>query len=82
MGGLDNPLETMYYISGLGETLSYNGPKQIGLISLKLGFLFGVFHVDSKQQILFWGSSAVYGILILGQGCCRFNQYNLQNRML
>ena len=27
-------------------------------------------------------SSAVHGILLLGLGCCSFNQYNLQDRML
>ena len=45
-----------------------------------LGFM--VLLVDSKQQISFWGSNAVYGILLLGQGCCSFNQYNLQDGML
>ena len=45
-------------------------------------FLFGAFSVDSKQRISFGGSGAVYGILLLGQGCCSFNQYNLQGRML
>ena len=29
-----------------------------------------------------WGSGAVYGILLLGQECCSFNQYNLRDRML
>ena len=70
-----------YYISGFGETLSYNGLRQIGLISLKWGFLFEVSPVDSKQRIPFGGSGAVYGILVLGQGCSSFNQYNLQDRI-
>ena len=75
--------DKVYYISGLGETWSYNRLRQIGLISLKLGFLFGAFLVNFKQRISFWGSIAVlYGILLLGQGCCNFNQYNLQKRML
>ena len=42
----------------------------------------GVLPVDSNKQILFGGSSAVYGTLFLGQGCWSFNQYNLQDRML
>ena len=40
-----------YYISKLGETLSYNGLKKIGLISLKSSFLFGHLPADFKQQI-------------------------------
>ena len=70
-----------WYINGLGEILRYNGLRQIGLISLLWGFLFGAFLVDSKQRILFGGFSVVYGILLLGQECCSFNQYNLQDRM-
>ena len=54
----------------------------MGLISLKWGFLFGALPVDSKQGISLGGSFAVYGILLHGQGCCSFNQYNLQDRML
>ena len=54
----------------------------MGLISLKLGFLFEVFPVDSKQGISFRGSSFVNGLLLPGQGCCSFNQYNLHDRML
>ena len=42
----------------------------------------GVLPVDSNKQILFGGSSAVYGTLFLGQGCWSFNQHNLQDRML
>ena len=71
-----------YYINGLGETLSYKGPRQIGLISFKWGSLFGALSVDSKQQMLFGGSSVVYGVLLLSQGYCNFNQFNLQDRML
>ena len=43
---------------------------------------FGVLLVDSNKQILFGGSSAVYGIFFLDQGCLSFNQYNLQDGML
>ena len=32
-----------------GETLSYNGLRQIGLVSLKSGFFVGKFPVDFKQ---------------------------------
>ena len=71
-----------YYISGLEETLSCNRQSQIGLISLELCLLFGTLLVDFKQQISFGSSSAVCGILSLGQGCYSFNQYNLQDRML
>ena len=60
----------------------YSGLRQIGLISLKWGSLFGAFPVDSKQQISFGGSGAVYGLLLFCQGCCSFSQYNLQDRML
>ena len=45
-----------YYISGLWETWSYNGLRQI---RLKWGFSFGALCVDSKQQIKFRGSSAL-----------------------
>ena len=56
-----------YYISGLGETSSYNGVNKIGLIILNWSFLFGVLPVDSKQRISFAGSGAEYGILLIGQ---------------
>ena len=71
-----------YYINELGEILSYNGLSQIGFISCKWGSLFGPLSVDSKQRISFGCSSVVYGILLLSQGCCSFNEYNLQDRML
>ena len=71
-----------YYINGLGETLSYNGLRQIGLISFKWGSLFGALSVDSKQRISFGGSSVVYVILLDSQGYWSFNQCNLQDRML
>ena len=41
-----------------------------------------VLPVDSNKQILFRGSSAVYGIFFRDQGCWSFNQYNLQDGML
>ena len=66
----------------LGETFSFNGLRQIGLISFKWGSLFGALSVDSKQRISFGSSSVVYGILLLRQGCCSFNQYNLQDMIL
>ena len=50
-----------YYVSRIGETLSYNGLRQMGLITLKWSFLFEPFHVDSSQWISFGGSTAVYG---------------------
>ena len=71
-----------YFINRLGETLSCNGLRQIGLISFKWGSLFGALSVDSKQQISFGVSSVVYGILLLSHGCCSFNQYDLQDRIL
>ena len=71
-----------YYISELGETLNYNGLRQIGLISFKWSSLFGALSVDSKQRISFGGSSVVYGILLLSQGCSSFNQYNLHDWVL
>ena len=64
------------------SVLSYNGLKQIGLISFKWGSLFGALSVDSKQRISFGGSSVVYGVLLLSQEYCSFSQYNLQDRML
>ena len=35
-----------------------------------------------KVRFLIWGSSAVYGILLLGQRSCIFSQYNLQDMLL
>ena len=70
------------YINGIGKTLSYNGLRQIGLITFKWGSFFGALSLDSKQWISFGGSSVVYGILLLSQGCYSFNQYNLHDRML
>ena len=52
------------------------------MISFKWGSLFGALSVDSKQRISFGSSSVVYGILLLRQGCCSFNQYNLQDMIL
>ena len=46
-----------YYIIGLGETLIYSRLRQIGLISLKWGFLFEAMPTDFKQRILFGCSS-------------------------
>ena len=46
------------------------------------GFFFVKFSLDLQQQTSFWGSSAVYSILHLGQGPCSFNQCNLQEIML
>ena len=63
----------------LGETLSYNGVRQIGVVSFKWGSLFGAFSLDSKQQISFRSSSVVSDVLLLSHGCCSFNQYNLQD---
>ena len=44
--------------------------------------IFGAFPADSKQRISFGGSGAVCGILLFGQACYSFNQYNLQDGML
>ena len=55
-----------------------NIPHDEGLAFLK-DFLDS--RVD-KQGISLGGSYAVYDILLHGQGCCSFNQYNLQDRML
>ena len=71
-----------YYISGLRETLSYNVLRPRELISFKGGFLFWECPVDSKQQTSFGISSTVYDILLVGQRCWNFYQYNLQNRLL
>ena len=67
---------------GMEKTFCYNGLRQIGLISFKWGSSFGVLSVDSKQLISLGSSSVIYGILLLSQGCCRFNQYNLQDKIL
>ena len=64
---------SVLYTNGLGETLSYNGLSEIGLSSFKSGSLL---------VGLSAGSIAVNSILLLTQGCRRFNQYNLQDRML
>ena len=61
-----------YCINGLWETISYNGLRQVGFISFKWSFLFGVLSVDSKQRISFGSSSVLYLILLLSQGCCNW----------
>ena len=40
--------------------------------------MFGALSVDSRQRTSSGSSSVVYGILLLSQGCCSFNEYNLQ----
>ena len=62
--------------------LSYNGLRHIGLISFKWGALFGTLSVNSKQRTSLEGFSFVYSILLLSQGCCKVNQYNLQDTLL
>ena len=52
-----------YYINGLAEKLSYNGLRQMGLISFNWDSLFGALPVDSKQRISFGGSSVVVMVL-------------------
>ena len=42
--------------------------REMGLISVKWGFLFGALPMNPKQRITFKGSSAVLSILYIGQG--------------
>ena len=61
-----------YYINGLGETLIYNGIRQIELISFKRGSLFGAFVCGFQTTNFIWGFQCCIWYIARQPGILKF----------